>query len=373
MNKIVIGPMLAIAVLILSACMPIQAPTEMQGAAAGEATAEEKIAEAMLAAGAAVSKEATILDWPADPDGEFTVLREGTNGWTCLPAKEFLPKDVGHPMCVDDTWLPFMKAQAKLEEAPEVASPGVAYMLDGGGGPSSTDPYATEPAPGQDYAKNGPPHLMLLTPGELSSYTQTPGPEPWSMYGETQFAHLMVAIPMPDNTQGNTVDAITGDAAIDAKIAEAMRAAGPAISKDATILDWPTEPGGEFTVLREGTNRWFCIAPEEYLPEDIGHSICMDEVWLGYMKAKLAHEELPPVTVPGIAYMLDGGGGPSVTDPFATEPAPGEDWGRGGPHIMFLTPGDLSTFSRTPGPVPWVMFPDTSYAHLMITIQMPEK
>ena len=153
---------------------------------------------------------------------------------------------------------------------------------------------------------------------------------------------------------------------------EAMSAAGPAISAEATILDWSTEPGGEMVVLREGTNRWTCFPAMPYYPEGVGRPMCVDEIWLALMKARMAGEEFPPVTEPGIAYMLDGGGGPSISDPFALEPAPGGDWIKDAPpHIMILTPGDLSTFTQVPGNEPWAMFPDTSFAHLMVNIHMP--
>ena len=38
------------------------------------------------------------------------------------------------------------------------------------------------------------------------------------------------------------------------KIADALSAGPPFITKDATILDWPSTPGGEYRVLRKGTN-----------------------------------------------------------------------------------------------------------------------
>jgi hypothetical protein len=159
---------------------------------------------------------------------------------------------------------------------------------------------------------------------------------------------------------------------VDPKIAEAMRAAGPVISAEATILDWPAELGGEWTVLREGSNGWTCLPDPPYYPEGIGHPIGMDEVWLAFMKARIAGEEFAPVTKPGIAYMLDGGGGPSISDPFVTEPGPDEEWIKDAPpHMMILSPGDLSGYPRTPGPEPWAMFPDTSFAHLMLAVPMP--
>lgn len=38
------------------------------------------------------------------------------------------------------------------------------------------------------------------------------------------------------------------------KIADAMSAGPASITQDATILEWPSETGGDFRVLREGTN-----------------------------------------------------------------------------------------------------------------------
>src|SRR5712691_10950724 len=39
------------------------------------------------------------------------------------------------------------------------------------------------------------------------------------------------------------------------KIADALRAGPRFITKDATLLDWPTTAGGEYRVLRQGTNQ----------------------------------------------------------------------------------------------------------------------
>ena len=68
------------------------------------------------------------------------------------------------------------------------------------------------------------------------------------------------------------------DSALDAKIQEAMSAAGPVISAEATILDWPTEPGGEMVLLREGTNRWTCFPAMPYYPEGVGSPMCVDKI-----------------------------------------------------------------------------------------------
>ena len=43
------------------------------------------------------------------------------------------------------------------------------------------------------------------------------------------------------------------------KIADALRAGPRFITKDATLLDWPTTRGGEYRVLRQGSNEWTCL------------------------------------------------------------------------------------------------------------------
>src|ERR1700745_4498754 len=40
------------------------------------------------------------------------------------------------------------------------------------------------------------------------------------------------------------------------KIASAMRAGPKFVTQKATVLDWPTSPGGAFRVLRDGTSGW---------------------------------------------------------------------------------------------------------------------
>jgi hypothetical protein len=49
-------------------------------------TAAEKIADALRAGPVFITKDATLLDWPSAPGGEYRLLRKGSNEWTCLPA-----------------------------------------------------------------------------------------------------------------------------------------------------------------------------------------------------------------------------------------------------------------------------------------------
>jgi hypothetical protein len=48
-------------------------------------TDAEKIADALRAGPAFITKDATVLDWPSASGGEYRVLRRGSNEWTCLP------------------------------------------------------------------------------------------------------------------------------------------------------------------------------------------------------------------------------------------------------------------------------------------------
>jgi hypothetical protein len=97
----------------------------------------------------------------------------------------------------------------------------------------------------------------------------------------------------------------------------------------------------------------------------------MNEPWLNFMDA-LKKKMKPTHTQVGIAYMLQGDSPVSNTDPYASSPKPGDDWIEGlGAHIMILVPDveALKNVSMDPkNGGPWIMWPDTPYAHLMIPI-----
>jgi len=64
--------------------MPADKPSSETKASRTESTAW-KIQNAMSAAPPAISRHATILDWPAKEGDQPMVLRKGTNEWTCFP------------------------------------------------------------------------------------------------------------------------------------------------------------------------------------------------------------------------------------------------------------------------------------------------
>jgi hypothetical protein len=88
----------------------------------------EKIASALQAGPEFVTRNATVLDYPTSPSGEFRVLRAGTNGWTCLPG---LPEGAhDEPGCFDQVFLQFIK-DSIASHTPNVRSVGISYMYGG--------------------------------------------------------------------------------------------------------------------------------------------------------------------------------------------------------------------------------------------------
>jgi hypothetical protein len=155
------------------------------------------------------------------------------------------------------------------------------------------------------------------------------------------------------------------------KIADAMSAGPASIAEDATIMDYPSEEGGEYRVLREGTNGWFCFpSSPRAVAAGMHNSFCDDEVWLEFDTAYDARRE-PQIERVGISYMLQGDAGVSNTDPFPAGPTEDNEWHVNGPHIMILLP-DPSLYEGLPTDPhnggPWVMWRGTPYQHLMLPV-----
>lgn len=158
-----------------------------------DADTQAKIENAMSAAPSSIAENATILDWEMDDAGNFVVLREGSNDWSCQPDLTSTPGN--DPWCLDQTWMDWTYAFLAGEE-PNVTVPGIAYMLQGGSDASNTDPFATEPAAGEEWVSS-PPHVMLLMPEELDQTvfsTDHDSGEPFIMWAGTPYEHIMVPV-----------------------------------------------------------------------------------------------------------------------------------------------------------------------------------
>ncbi|MDG1418582.1 MAG: hypothetical protein P8J78_07605 [Maricaulis sp.] len=151
-------------------------------------SAADKIARALTAAPSDITDNATIMD----VDG--TILREGDNGWVCLPGVGLIPGDE-HPMCNDQVWMDWMAAAANgTEFSTDVV--GVSYMLAGDALVNNDNPMATDPNDGGVWVQDGP-HLMMLFPNMdmVSNLPRDPFVGgPYVMWGDTPMAHVMVPV-----------------------------------------------------------------------------------------------------------------------------------------------------------------------------------
>ncbi len=151
------------------------------------------------------------------------------------------------------------------------------------------------------------------------------------------------------------------------KIQNAMSAAPADIASGAAIMDYPSTPTGQPTQLRAGTNGWVCFPDLPSSPAN--DPICADAQWQDWFNNWMAHKP-PKTTAVGVAYMLQGADDASNTDAFKEKPDSGQQWVHTGPHTMIIAPNAAHMFSgypTTPTPgKPFVMFPNTPYAHIMV-------
>jgi hypothetical protein len=126
-----------------------------------------------------VAKAARIVD--TDAQGKMIVLREGNNGFTCMPGNL---KVVGEPpMCVDAPSMQLFADAKAHKPKPTNTVPGITYMLAVSTQRSDSDPYDAMSPP-----ITVGPHWMIMWPFDpkttgLRLYTSPPartscGPDP---------------------------------------------------------------------------------------------------------------------------------------------------------------------------------------------------
>lgn len=170
--------------------MRAQNKKEQGATAAGH---EKMIRSAMMAAPKKVSAKATIVAMGAD--GKMMTLREGSNGFTCMPDNPATPGP--DPMCMDKASVDWAMAWIGKTQ-PVVGKVGFMYMLAGGTDASNTDPYATKPEGGNHWIKTGP-HVMIVgaDPAFYQQYPRSATPDtgvPYIMWPGTPYEHLMVPV-----------------------------------------------------------------------------------------------------------------------------------------------------------------------------------
>jgi len=149
-------------------------------------SSKAKIQRAMAAAPKSLSQNATIMS-------EGKVLKQGSNGWICMP--DTMPGDKA-PMCNDAQWMQMMAAVGAKAEF-KANGIGISYMLKGdiGSGVSNSTPYHPDHKNAADYTETGP-HLMIIVPKEmLKGISRDPNSGgPYVMWGDTPYAHIMVPV-----------------------------------------------------------------------------------------------------------------------------------------------------------------------------------
>jgi len=146
---------------------------------------EAKIARAMEAAPDFIAQNATIID----ADG--TLLKKGTNGWTCMPS---MPGGA-HPMCNDEVWMSMLSAVGSKADF-KTDKVGISYMLAGDDNVNNADPYDTKPDPGEVWVQEGP-HLMIIVPDTAALEGLPDNPNlggHYVMWKGTPYAHIMVPV-----------------------------------------------------------------------------------------------------------------------------------------------------------------------------------
>lgn len=169
------------------------AATIAQDEMAHEADHAAMIENALSAAPASVAANATVADF------EGNVLREGSNGYTCLPDDPSRPGN--SPMCLDAEWMGWANAWMNETQPPERDAIGFAYMLQGDFPTSNIDPYATEMTADNEWTEDSGPHIMIIVPDASmldGITTDRNSGGPWVMWRDTPYVHIMVPAAMND-------------------------------------------------------------------------------------------------------------------------------------------------------------------------------
>ncbi len=178
----------------------VNAINESDEPSGSHTSAEWQIWAYSTAAPSYIAKDATVLN------EKMEMLREGTNGWTCLPVN---PRGMSNPengwkdaheampLCGDAEVFKWISAYLS-DEVPDMDYDGYAWMLHGDMGEDNSTPKVMS----KDDAKEGHwiesgPHLMRMPkdPSSLDGMTTDfNSGAPYVMFSGTPYAHVMYPI-----------------------------------------------------------------------------------------------------------------------------------------------------------------------------------
>ena len=174
---------------VLAASAASSQPMHHQGAMSAAAR-QAAIREALTAAPPAIAMHARVTDM------EGHVLREGNNGFTCMPSPVGTPAGRHAPMCLDEIWLGAMQAYAHHDTGFRPQRVGIAYMLAGDVGTSNINPYDEHRTATNQWVEEGP-HLMMIEPDSARLQGLSTDPNnggPYVMWPNTPYAHIMIPV-----------------------------------------------------------------------------------------------------------------------------------------------------------------------------------
>jgi hypothetical protein len=230
---------------------------------AGESR-EAQIARATAAGPTHVADAARIEG--SDAQGRKIVLREGTNGFTCLPGN---PTVVGRPAsCANQAAQQWSADLAAGKPAPTITVPGIIFMQSGASERSASGATVTIG-----------PHWMILWPFDpkasgLSATRKETGA--YIQWSGTPYAHLRIMgqavgpstkhlasehaghMPAMGVHDGNPKAVSASDEPADVQIARALSAGPKHVTDGARIVG--ADRQGNRVTLREGDNGFVCYA-----------------------------------------------------------------------------------------------------------------
>ena len=178
----------------------VNAVNESDEPSGSHTSAEWQIWAYSTAAPSYIAKDATVLN------EKMEMLREGTNGWTCLPVNPRGMSDPENgwkdaheamPLCGDAEVFKWISAYLS-DEIPDMDYDGYAWMLHGDMGEDNSTPKVMSKNDAKEghWIESGP-HLMRMPkdPSSLDGMTTDfNSGAPYVMFSGTPYAHVMYPI-----------------------------------------------------------------------------------------------------------------------------------------------------------------------------------